>query len=122
MAGRTKGAKTQEQLNAQFEAATIAEKSKISFIQICINEFVTIRYNLPDDLLKDFVKDFSDTLQAKKKTKESIGANWAFELLAKAYEITKQKSAAGKTGMAKRWGAKADPEQLPETWDSESPF
>ena len=121
---RTPGAKnkpkTQEELNAQFEAAQLSEKCKVSFIQICINEFITIRYNLPDNLLKEFVKDFTDTLQAKAKTRESVGANFAYELLARSFDGLNRMSKGGKKGMAARWNKK-DGGGEPETGDT-SPF
>lgn len=121
---RTPGAKnkpkTQAELNENFEKADIVERSKVAFIQFPINEFTTIRYNIPDKLLKDFVKDFTDTLQAKAKTRESVGANYAFELLARAFEIYAKRSNSGKKGMAGRWNKK-DGGGEPETGDT-SPF
>lgn len=108
---RPKGArnkpKTQAELNEQFENAPISEKIKTAYVQLYINEFISIRYNIPDNLLKDFIKDFADTLSAKQKVKDSIGANYALDILARSFDFSKRQSERGKKGMITRWGDKA---------------
>ncbi len=97
----------QEEMNKALADATFVEKAKIGFINIPINEMVSITFSLTEDEKQKFLPDFVNTLAAKVKKDNSRVSEWAFELLARAFHIRKNKSSGGQKAMANRWKKKA---------------
>lgn len=86
----------QETINAIFENAAAEEKIELDFIQIKISELITVRLYLHGNEMRDFWRDFMTVLKKRRKTKETAGQKYAYNLLAKAFYAKKRKSEGGK--------------------------
>lgn len=96
----------QEQFNEDLEKAPTLEKCKIGFITLPIDEYNSIHCAVPADKLAKFYMSFSQTILTKKRNPNSIGSQYAFALLARAYAYQKKSQEGGKRGMKSRWNKK----------------
>lgn len=98
-------------MNEKFFNAPLSEKAKLAFITIPINEYATIHLSLPKDdkSVVDFYMDFVNTLMAKDPlNKNSKGAVFATNLMARAFCHRDKQSKGGKKGMANRYSKKGE--------------
>lgn len=101
----------QAEMNAEFEKASISERSKLGLLVIPISEFISIlaSITLPreDIPLKEAIIDLLNTLITRKRGKTELG-KYTYDLLARAYNSHKKSMEKGKKGMRARWGTNSN--------------